>query len=120
MSGYQAGRQIELACRGREAAVFDNFDKRQHGRKSIHGSAPNMGMVPAFTIKILTERFLCCGAIKSSGRAAGQASALRPAISATHPGPDEILKSNPCSFTIAFTRLSPSPRPGSHRLLSER
>jgi hypothetical protein len=46
--------------------------------------------------------------------------ALCPANSATQPGPDEIFKLKPCSLAIALTRLSPNPKPGSRRLLSER
>ena len=35
-------------------------------------------------------------------------------------GPVESESRNPCSRTMALTRLSPRPRPGSRRLLSER
>src|SRR6266566_1516316 len=68
--------------------------------------------------RIITEAATAC----PSGRARCpvQAATAGPAISVTQPGPDEIEKRNPCSLTMALTRLSPRPTPGSRRLLSER
>ena len=41
-------------------------------------------------------------------------------ISTRPPGPEWMIKRNPCSFTIAETRLSSRPIPGVLRILSER